>query len=327
MSKLLLGELSPFQLAGLLYLGAGVGVLPAVVSDRRRSSSWPDDRKNVVRLAGAIVCGGVVGPVLLLLALRTASAASVSLWLNFELIATAVLGHFAFHDDLGRSGWLAVLGSVIAGCLLGFGERAAGLAPGMLVCAACLCWGVDNHLTALIDGIRPSQSVLWKGSVAGCVNVLIGITMQPYAASVGATGLALVVGALCYGASITLYIAAAQGIGATRAHVVFAGAPFLGAAMAVGLLGEPVAQYQIIAAGLLLASTALLFHDHHEHAHRHEVVAHTHAHEHGDGHHDHTHEAGARASYHSHRHEHEAESHSHGHWPDVHHRHMHRETG
>jgi drug/metabolite transporter (DMT)-like permease len=325
-SKALLRELSSFQLAGLLYLGAALGVLPAALRAAGRRRLWPADRRNALRLCGAIGCGGILGPVLLLLGLRLASAASVALWLNFEMVATAVLGRLLFHDHLGRYGWLAVCGTVCAGALLSVSEGAAGLPAALLVAAACMCWGLDNHLTALIDGILPSQSTLWKGLVAGSVNLLIGAAARSHGASLAAVGVALVVGALSYGASIALYITAAQGIGATRAQMLFASAPFFGAALAVGTLGEPISGGQTLAAAVFVVSVALLFRDQHAHAHAHEAMAHAHIHAHDDGHHAHGHPDEPVPGQHAHWHEHERLAHAHPHWPDLHHRHAHQEA-
>jgi len=99
-SKALLATLPPFQLAGLLYLGAALGALPLICRERSFSWPWRLDRKTGFTLMGAIGFGGLLGPVILLFGLRLASAASVSLWLNLELIATVVLGHYLFRDQL-----------------------------------------------------------------------------------------------------------------------------------------------------------------------------------------------------------------------------------
>lgn len=322
-SKVLLGELSSFQLAGLLYLGAAIGVAPLALSRRRGPRTWPRDRENVLLLAGAIGCGGVLAPVFLLYGLQVASATSVSLWLNLELVATAVLGRLFFHDHLGPRGWLAVFGTVVAASMLSGVEGAAGLSAGVLVAAACLCWGLDNHCTALIDGITPSQSTLWKGLVAGSVNLLIGVSVQHEAISPASAAAALLVGAVSYGASISLYITAAQGIGATRAQMLFASAPFFGAALAIGMLGEALSFPQLLAGAVFVGSLALLFRDRHMHAHTHAVQAHAHEHRHDDGHHEHVHPGQPPSLRHLHWHEHEPVRHAHPHWPDLHHRHGH----
>jgi drug/metabolite transporter (DMT)-like permease len=321
-SKLLLDELPPLRLAGLLYLGAALGAAPAALGRGRRA--LPRDPANRLRLAGAIVFGGVLAPVLLLLGLRLAHAASVAVWLNLELAATAALGALVFRDPLGRFGWAGVAGVLAAGALLCFGEGPSGLRAGALVAAACVLWGLDNHWTALLDGVPAAASTLWKGAAAGATNLLLSFAVDPAPTAAPALGLALAVGAVSYGASITLYVVAAQRLGATRAQVVFASAPFFGLALSAALLGEPLTPAQLGAAALMALSLALVLGDRHAHAHSHEAVSHTHWHRHDDGHHLHAHAGALPASGHAHWHDHEPLHHAHPHWPDLHHRHGHR---
>jgi len=323
-SKTLLGSLSPFQLAGLLYLGAVLGSLAVIIRRNSWRSPWMMSALNRWHLLGAVFFGGIAGPVLLLLGLRIASAASVSLWLNLELVATAVLGRLFFNDHLGKYGWYGVIGIVAASIILSFGQSASGIWAGLLVLGACICWGLDNHFTALIDGITPSQSTLWKGAIAGTVNLLIGIYFYPYEATAIITLGALLIGVLSYGASITLYIASAQNMGATRAQMFFASAPFFGAALSVIVLGEKISGLQIISAALFVISLAALIKDRHLHKHSHEAMSHEHSHSHDDGHHDHNHNDLDLSDRHSHWHEHEPQEHAHPHWPDLHHRHEHK---
>ncbi len=322
-SKMLLGSLSAFQLAGFLYLGAAIGGLIVIIRQGSWRPLWKMSAKNRAHLSGAIFFGGIVGPVLLLLGLRIASAASVSLWLNLELVATATLGWLFFKDHLGKYGWLGVVGTVLAGVILSLDEGVSGVWAGLLVFGACISWGFDNHFTALIDGITPSQSTFWKGLVAGSVNLLIGIFWNPFEASISTAMGAIVVGILSYGASITLYITSAQVLGATRAQMFFASAPFFGLGLSAIMLGETISALQIISAIILIISLSALFRDQHIHKHQHEAMAHEHSHSHDDDHHHHTHPDLDPSHRHSHWHEHEPLEHAHPHWPDLHHRHKH----
>jgi drug/metabolite transporter (DMT)-like permease len=322
-SKLLLQELSPLQLAGLLYLGAALAVAPAAFLERGGRALTQLDRANQRRLAGAVLLGGVLGPVLLLLGLRLASAGSVSLLLNLELAATAALGVWIFREHLGAPGWLGVGGTLAAGILISYAGGWPGIGAGALVVAACVCWGLDNHWTALIDGLSPSRSTLWKGSIAGTTNLTLGLALAPLDASLVVLLAALAVGALSYGASIALYIASAQQLGATRAQVVFASAPFVGAGLAFGLLAEPFGTLHLVSAGILVLSVGLLLMSQHAHWHVHKEVEHLHSHRHDDGHHSHEHADRPPSTRHTHWHRHERRVHSHPHWPDLHHRHKH----
>lgn len=322
-SKGLLTGLSPFQLAGLLYLGAALGVAPVAGLRHIWRVPWQIDPVNRWRLLGAVLVGGVLGPVLLLAGLQVASAASVSLWLNLELVATAALGHCFFRDYLTRKGWLGVAVTLVAATLLSVGSGAAGILGGILVLVACCCWGLDNHLTALIDGLSPSQSTFWKGLVAGCVNLAIGLALHPFTAAGFTVFGAVFVGIWSYGASITLYIHAAQRLGATRSQIIFSTAPFFGLLLSAILIGGTLHGLHVLAALLFVGGIALLLLESHAHLHTHTALSHAHRHRHDDSHHTHTHANLPPSAEHTHWHEHDAMTHEHVHWPDLHHRHRH----
>jgi drug/metabolite transporter (DMT)-like permease len=322
LSKALLASFSAFQLAGLLYIGAALGV--AVVAFKKgQTQPWRMDRKNMVRLSGAILFGGVMAPLFLLLSLKVALAASVSLWLPLELVVTAILGRLLFRDHLGVFGWLGMLGVVAASVLLSVGEGTAGIKAGLLVMIACVCWGFDNNFTALIDGITPAQSTFWKGLVAGVINLGVGLSTQDFGGTMATTAGALGVGIVSYGASILLYITAAQNIGAARGQIFFASSPFFGVILAAVFLGETISTIQLVAVAGLSVSLVMVFRDRHDHQHLHEELDHEHSHRHDDEHHDHVQPEDHRTNRHTHRHRHIPIAHTHPHWPDLHHRHNH----
>ena len=324
LSKLLLDHVSPFQLAGLLYLGAALGVSPFAARRRVVARVARLDRRNGRMLLGAVLLGGIAGPVLLLFGLRLAAAASVSLWLNLELVATAVLGVVFFRDRLSGPGWLGAGIVVAAAMLLSWDGRSAGALPGLLIALACVCWGFDNHCTVLIDGLTPQETTFWKGTAAGTTNLVIGILVSPWSAPPVTVAAAVVLGSVSYGASIVLYIAAAQNIGATRGQLAFSAAPFFGVLIAVIVLGEGMSTLQIVAAGVLIAGLAVLLREGHAHRHHHPTGEHEHWHRHNDGHHLHGHPGLPSWIGHVHRHRHEALDHEHPHVSDIHHRHDHR---
>ena len=324
LSKLLLHALSQFQLAGLLYLGAGLGMVPFVLAGRkRRGPRGAVNRTNALRLLCSVVLGGGVAPVLLLLGLAAARASSVSLWLNLELAATAVLGSLVFKDHLNGIGWVGVLGALAAGVLVTVGEGVAGILPGLAVGGACLCWGLDNNLTALIDGLTPQEVTFCKGIGAGAVNFLVGSLSARAIPAVGPGLESLALGAVSYGGSIALYIASAQRLGAARGQVLFATAPFIGALVSILVLAERPSWVTCAAAGILAASILTMRHSRHVHRHFHEPITHIHEHRHDDLHHAHVHPGMPADLTHTHEHTHEALEHEHAHYPDLHHRHSH----
>lgn len=323
--KVLLTGMHPQVLAGLLYLGSAIGVLPVVTATKAIQLPWQLERRTFLLLSGAVVMGGILGPLLLLMGLSVANAGSVSLWLNLEFVATVILGHFVFREQLTARGWMAAGGTVCAAVALAGSQGEVGVLAALLVALACCCWGVDNHFTALIDGITPAQITLWKGMVAGVFNLTIGTLVASDIGSMKNVLLALFVGAVSYGASVTLYIRAAQGLGASRSQMVFSSAPFFGVLLSVAVLKEPFTGAQGLAAGIIIASMVLLFTEKHAHLHRHDGASHRHTHRHTDRHHSHQHEGQPVSKGHEHWHEHDPIKHDHEHWPDLHHRHRHTE--
>ena len=322
-SNALMVDIPPFQLAGLLYIGAALGVIPLIFKKHLFLKPWCLDKKNLFRLIGSIVFGGILGPVFLLFGLQFASAVSVSMWLNLELVATALLGHFVFRDHLTPYGWLSTAGMLIAAALLTNVEGFSGITAGILVTIACLCWGADNHLTVLIKGIPPSQTTFWKGIVAGIVNFSIGIFIASTEISFKLFGIAIIVGVFSYGISIVLYIMSAQKLGTTRGQIIFSTAPFFGVLLSATLLGESIVNTQIWAGLIIICSLIFLFLEKHKHEHIHYAITHDHWHKHDDEHHAHILPDVPHGLWHSHSHEHEEMSHSHKHLPDLDHRHKH----
>ncbi len=322
-SKLLLGEMAPQQLAGLLYLGAALGVLPMCLHRRSLAPPAGPGRPSGWMLAGAVIAGGVLGPLALLAALRIAPSSDVSLLLNLELVATALLGVAFFRESIGGRGRIGLGAVVAASVALCASSGWPGVGAGLLVAAACLCWGLDNQLTSLVDGVTPAGSTLVKGLVAGTFNLGLGIWLAGWTASFASVAGALAVGAASYGLSIVLYISASQQLGATRAQAIFASAPFIGAAVSLALPGENAGVGLLLAALALAGGVALVLLDRHEHPHRHDAAEHVHAHRHDDGHHHHEHSGLAPHTRHVHWHRHETVEHAHPHVPDLHHRHDH----
>jgi drug/metabolite transporter (DMT)-like permease len=312
--------MGPWTLAGLLYIGAALATLP--LSFRGGSPEARRSGKNLRALGGAVLFGGIVGPVLLLFGLDRVTGASAALWLNLETIATSVLALLLFRESIGRAAWLALALITVGGVVL-----AAPFDPGtatgaLLIAAACLCWGLDNNLTSIIDGFTPAQSTAIKGTIAGTVNLSIGFATSPgRELDIGLAALAIGVGALGYGVSLVLYIRGAQQLGAGRSQMIFATAPFAGVAVAAVVFGEAVTLPIGLAGLVMAAGVALLQVGRHGHHHRHEAVVHTHRHRHDDHHHDH--HATTSGTWHTHEHRHEETTHDHPHHPDLHHRHTH----
>ena len=323
-SKLLLSGLNSFQLAGLLYLGAALAMLPYIYRKNSRLKLLFQSG-NRAKTTGIIFFGGFLGPLLLLAGLKTANAASVSIWLNMELVATAILGILIFKDTLDKYTWLGVALTFTAGIITALGEGTGSLISGLLVTAACICWGLDNHLTALTDGASPQTVTFVKGLIAGSVNLIIGCLISSQPIEVGNVIPAIIVGIFAYGFSIVLYVTSAQNIGATRGQILFSTAPLWGVLLSYLIFHDSFQWVHIVSIAFLTLAIIVINLQSHKHLHTHTTMHHIHYHQHIDEHHIHTHEDESviDQSWHSHVHDHNPLTHEHSHDPDLHHRHGH----
>lgn len=331
MAKLLLPTSGPLLLASLLYLGGGLGLsLVGVVARLRRTASpsreAPLGRRDWPLLAGVILCGGMLGPVLMLVGLERLSGVSTSLLLNLEGPFTILLAVLLFGEHLGRRAAVAA-GFIFGGAaVLGFqaGEVRADW-PGVLaVAGACLSWAVDNNLTQRLSLKDPVAVVRIKAlGAGGCMLAIAIVTGQQPLPGPGVLVAALALGAASYGLSIVLDMYALRLLGAAREAAYFATAPFLGALAALPLLGERLSLTQLLGGAAMVLGVVLLVRERHGHMHTHELLEHEHLHVH-DKHHQHEHPGMTDVTEpHSHPHRHVPLTHDHPHVSDLHHRHKH----
>ena len=327
LAKLLLGDLDPVLLAGLLYAGSGLGLGLWWLARRVRGGAQgeaPLRRPDLPWLAGAVLSGGVLGPLLLMWGLAATPAATASLLLNLEGVLTAALAWLVFRENVDRRVFLGMVAIVAGGVLLSWTQAPTGVPWGALAIAgACACWAIDNNLTRHVSAGDPVQIAAIKGGTAGAINLglaaMLGSAMPPLppAFAAGAIGLA------GYGISLVLFVLALRHLGTARTGAYFATAPFLGATLSLVLFpGMPGPAFWV-AGALMALGVWLHVSEVHAHEHDHEALAHAHRHVH-DEHHRHEHDFDwDGAEPHSHPHEHAPLRHSHPHYPDLHHRHDH----
>lgn len=322
--ELLGGGTSPWLLAGLLYCGSGLGLMLYRLA--RRAPRVRLAEGEWVPLAGAVLFGGMLAPVLLMLGLTSLPSSAAALLLNAEGVFTALIAWFVFRENFDRRialGMVAISAGAVVLSARGGTESGSAWAS-LAVLGACLCWGLDNNLTrkvALNDAIWLAAV---KGGVAGPVNLLLAL-------SIGSQSLpgvpdvigALTVGFFAYGVSLALFIYAMRHVGTARAGAYFTVAPFFGALLAIAL-GDAIT-WPLVVAGLLMGiGVSMHLAERHEHTHTHDAIQHDHGHTHDDLHHDHEHDGPVTPGFrHKHSHSHEATTHAHEHYPDAHHRHQH----
>ncbi len=327
-AKQLLRAETPQLLAGLLYLGSGAGLALVWVRRHRSAAMGRDaslERKDFPWLAGAILFGGGVGPVLLMIGLTRTPASGASLLLNLEGALTALLAWFVFRENFDRRIALGMAAIIAGGALLSWEGRLAwgGISGPVAVAGACLCWAIDNNLTQKVSAGDPVQIAMLKGIAAGSVNTVIALLLGATWPSLPRVGGALLLGFLSYGVSLVLFVLALRQLGTARTGAYFSVAPFVGAGVSLVVFRERPTALFVAAAAIMAVGVWLHLTERHVHEHRHDAMEHEHLHVHDD-HHRHVHGRDDPAGEpHSHRHEHDPIVHTHPHYPDIHHRHGH----
>jgi len=324
-AKLLLGDnIPPIYLAAFLYLGSGTGTFLIKMTRRMQSKDVEAEIKSadIKWLAGAILSGGVLAPIILMVSLQNTSASTASLLLNFEGVGTTVIALLFFKEAISRRAWTAIIVITLASIFLSANfESGFGLSLGALgIILACVLWGVDNNFTRNISGKDPLAIVAWKGLAAGTFSFFLALSLGNLLPAVGTILVTLVLGFVSYGLSTILFIHSMRGLGAARTSALYGTAPLAGVLLSIFIFGEFPSFFFIIAAILMIGGALLLINEQHEHWHMHRVLIHEHSHKH-----DEFHKHDKVDGIHSHEHEHPAEEHEHDHMPDIHHRHGHEE--
>ena len=324
--KLVIGEMSPALLAGLLYLGSGIGLqIPLLVQGKNTVGELrrlPSRHRRV--LFGSVITGGIVAPLFLAYGIKFGTASEVSLLLNFETVATTLIAWLVFKEQVGFGVWsgkaFILLGSFLA--IYRSGGAFAFSGTGLLIILACFFWGIDNNLTRDIEEMSATALASIKGVCSGTFNIVLALVLSPGTVTVRQVTGSLLVGAMSYGVSLVCFIEALRRIGSARTSTYFAVGPFIGISLAVLVLGERPPTIFWFAALCTCAGILFLYREMHRHLHGHTMLSHTHSHIH-DEHHQHEHAETGKAEPHEHHHIHKRVIHSHVHWPDIHHRHQH----
>lgn len=329
LAKLLVKNIPPVALAGLFYLGAFAGLSLYSIARRKRLID-PDkkvvslEKKDFFWLAGAVLTGGIIGPISLMMGLTLVSGFSASLLLNLEGLATAIIAVFIFKENAGKHLWLALVCMTIAGLFLTWdpGQGKFNLVGPLLILLAMVCWGIDNNLTRNISDKDPIQITRIKGLVAGIISLSLALILGMKILLDLKIALALLLGSFSYGISLVFFIKALEKLGSSRAGAFFSFAPFIGTIASLIILREWIGWVMFPAAGFMIIGVWLIISERHSHLHLHKSITHTHSHKHSDRHHLHEH-SGTFFEPHTHEHTHFELSHIHVHWPDTHHRHGH----
>ena len=315
-SKILLETTSPELMAALLYLGAGFGMFAVSLISKLKNGKTteaPLTKKDFPYVLGMILLD-IAAPIFLMIGLSMTTAANASLLNNFEIVTTALVAFFLFHEKIDRRLRIAIVLIMAASVILTFDDVSSfSFSIGsVFVLLACICWGFENNFTRMLSVKNPMEIVVVKGFGAGFGALVIAFFVQGMETDVQSVIAALVLGFFAYGLSIYFYVRAQRDLGAAKTSAFYAVAPFIGAGVSFAVFRPPLTPLFAVAGLIMVVGAYFAARGGHRHFHYHAAVTHVHLHRHDDGHHTHVHDPPINGE-HSHVHSHEPVKHSHPH--------------
>ena len=258
-SKLLLQDVAPTMMAGLLYLGAGTGMFVLGVV-RRGIKQLPREqhltRRDLPYTVGMVLLD-IAAPICLMVGLTRTTSANASLLNNFEIVATALIALMVFREKISRRLWLAIGLITLSSMILSF-EDASSLQfsfGSLFVLAACVCWGFENNCTRMMSASDPLEIVVIKGFGSGLGSLLIALVVGEPLPAPEVLPVVLALGFVAYGLSIFFYVYAQRRLGAAKTSAYYAVAPFIGVLLSRLILRESFTQVFLIALFIMMAGS------------------------------------------------------------------------
>ena len=264
LSKLLLKNVSSSMMAGLLYLGAGIGLV--IVRLVQKGTGIARREKALARAdlpyTVAMVVLDIAAPLSLMAGLTMTTAANASLLNNFEIVATSLIALVIFKENISGRLWAAISLVTLASIILSVEDAGSFRFSfgSLFVLLACVCWGFENNCTRKISDKDPLEIVVIKGFGSGIGSLVIAFAIGDRLPQLRYILCALLLGFVAYGLSIFFYIYAQRTLGAAKTSAYYAVAPFIGVLLSLLILQEaPRPSFWIaliiMAAGAYLAST------------------------------------------------------------------------
>ncbi len=260
-SKILLKHIGAVMTAGLLYLGAGIGMLALKGIGNALTQTPKRERfsKKEIPYVISMVLLDIAAPILLMIGITKTNSANVSLLNNFEIVATSLIALVIFKEAISKKLWISIALVTLAGAVLSFegGEALSFNSGSLFVLGACVCWGFENNCTKMLSNSDARKTVIIKGLFSGMGSLVIALIKGETFPVLKWLFVALLLGFVSYGLSIYFYIRAQKDLGAARTSAYYSVAPFFGVAFSFAFLGERPTLNFYIALLLMIVSTVL----------------------------------------------------------------------
>ena len=264
LSKLLLERMGSVFLSSFLYLGAGIGIGIMYLFTRKKEGAKSErlTKKELPYTVGMIALD-IAAPIFLMIGLKTATAANVSLLNNFEIAATSLIALFIFKELISKRVWFAIGLITVASMLLSFEDMSSfRFSTGSLfVLGACVCWGFENNCTRMLSSKNTYEIVILKGIFSGLGSFIIALIVREAFPSAVVILLSMLLGFVAYGLSIFFYVRAQNTLGAAKTSAYYAVAPFIGTLLSCLILWEKPGYMYFIALAVMILGAGLIVWD------------------------------------------------------------------
>ena len=236
-SKILLEYVPSTMMAGLLYLGAGMGMGAVALFRKGSKKTFEEEKITKAELpyTVAMIVLDIAAPISLLFGLNLTVAANASLLNNFEIVATVLIAFFIFREKISPRLWLGIIFVTASCAVLSFEDISSfRFSEGSLfILLACVLWGIENNCTRVLSKKDPLVIVLLKGIFSGGTAFILSIIIGERAENLWSVVAVLLVGLFAYGMSIFVYVYAQRILGAARTSAYYAVSPFIGTAFSL----------------------------------------------------------------------------------------------
>jgi drug/metabolite transporter (DMT)-like permease len=256
-SKILLNKVPPTMMAGLLYLGAGLG-MSLIGLFRYKTGKFREEMRltrKEMPYTVAMVALDILAPIFLMIGLTMTTPANVSLLNNFEIVATSLIALFIFKEAISKRLWLAIAMITVSSIILSVedGSSFSFSLGSFFVLLASVCWGFENNCTRMLSLKDPLQVVIIKGLGSGLGSLIISFAIKETSTDLLYIMATLLLGFVSYGLGVYFYVYAQRELGAAKTSAYYAVSPFIGVALSFIIFYEVPTISFIIALSIMIA--------------------------------------------------------------------------
>jgi len=276
LNKIVLADVHPTIVAGLIYLFAGLALSIVRFSPLRNrvmavletptKTETKISRKDFGILALVVLSGSTIAPLLFLNGLNQTTAINASLLQNTESLFTVLIALLFLKEKACRKDWVGILFIFVGVLFLTtngefYRVTLTSFFGNVLIVTACLFWGVDNNLSRFLSKKKDLILITVMKCLAGGTFLLLlswalGLKFQiplfafPYLISAGAFSI---------GFSILFFLLGLREIGAMKTSVIFSTSSLFGATFAFIMLRENFSFIQLLAGLVMLLGVYILY--------------------------------------------------------------------